>query len=77
MIVCRAWLVSSAYLVLPQAVERQRIDPHQLDHLLEQPRLGHDLAAWQFDRSYEGDACELEWEANRRIIDRVNPGYGG
>ncbi len=34
-------------------------------------------AARQYDRSYEGDACDLEWAANRRIIDRVNPGYAG
>ena len=32
-------------------------------------------AAQQFDRSYEGDGCELAWAANRRLIDRVNPGY--
>ncbi len=31
-------------------------------------------AARQFDRSYEGSGCELAWAANRRIIDRVNPG---
>jgi len=36
-----------------------------------------DHAAQQFDRSYERDGCELEWAANRRIIDRVNPGYEG
>jgi ribulose-5-phosphate 4-epimerase/fuculose-1-phosphate aldolase len=34
-------------------------------------------AAQQFDRSYESGACELAWAANRRIIDRVNPGYEG
>ena len=34
-------------------------------------------AAQQFDRSYEGSGCELAWAANRRIIDRVNPGYEG
>ena len=34
-------------------------------------------AARQYDRSYEGDACDLEWAANRRTIDRVNPGYEG
>ena len=37
-------------------------------------------AARQFDRSYESGAggsgaCDLEWAANRRTIDRVNPGY--
>jgi ribulose-5-phosphate 4-epimerase/fuculose-1-phosphate aldolase len=32
-------------------------------------------AARQFDGFYEGDATRLDWEANRRIIDRVNPGY--
>jgi ribulose-5-phosphate 4-epimerase/fuculose-1-phosphate aldolase len=36
-----------------------------------------DHAAQQFDRSYEGDGYELAWEANRRTIDRVNPGYEG
>ena len=34
-------------------------------------------AARQFDSFYEGGACELEWAANRRTIDRVNPGYEG
>ena len=34
-------------------------------------------AARQFDRSYERNACDLEWAANRRTIDRVNPGYEG
>jgi len=34
-------------------------------------------AARQFDRSSESGACEREWAANRRIIDRVNPGYEG
>ncbi len=34
-------------------------------------------AAQQFDRSYEGDGCQLAWAANRRLIDRVNPGYEG
>ncbi len=34
-------------------------------------------AAQQFDRSYESGACDLAWAANRRIIDRVNPGYAG
>ncbi len=32
-------------------------------------------AARQFDGFYEGSAARLEWAANRRIIDRVNPGY--
>ncbi len=32
-------------------------------------------AAGQFDGFYEGDACAMGWEANRRAIDRVNPGY--
>jgi ribulose-5-phosphate 4-epimerase/fuculose-1-phosphate aldolase len=32
-------------------------------------------AARQFDGFYEGDATRLDWEANRRAIDRVNPGY--
>ena len=32
-------------------------------------------AAGQFDGFYEGDATRLDWEANRRAIDRVNPGY--
>ncbi len=36
-----------------------------------------DHAAQQFDRSYERDGCDLAWEANRRTIDRVNPGYEG
>jgi ribulose-5-phosphate 4-epimerase/fuculose-1-phosphate aldolase len=34
-------------------------------------------AARQFDRSAESGACEMEWAANRRIIDRINPGYEG
>jgi ribulose-5-phosphate 4-epimerase/fuculose-1-phosphate aldolase len=34
-------------------------------------------AAQQFDKSYEGDGCDLAWAANRRLIDRVNPGYEG
>ena len=34
-------------------------------------------AAQQFDRAYERGSCELAWAANRRIIDRVNPGYEG
>ena len=34
-------------------------------------------AARQYDRSYESNACEMEWAANRRLIDRVNPGYEG
>ena len=39
-------------------------------------------AARQYDRFYESGAsgsgaCELEWAANRRTIDRVNPGYEG
>jgi ribulose-5-phosphate 4-epimerase/fuculose-1-phosphate aldolase len=32
-------------------------------------------AAKQFDGFYETNGCTLEWAANRRIIDRVNPGY--
>ncbi len=32
-------------------------------------------AAGQFDSFYEADATRLDWEANRRAIDRVNPGY--
>lgn len=32
-------------------------------------------AARQFDLSYESNTCDLEWAANRRLIDRVNPGY--
>ncbi|MFB3094236.1 MAG: class II aldolase/adducin family protein, partial [Candidatus Acidiferrales bacterium] len=32
-------------------------------------------AARQFDGFYEGDATRLDWEANRRAIDRLNPGY--
>ncbi len=32
-------------------------------------------AARQFDGFYEGDATRLDWAANRRAIDRVNPGY--
>ena len=32
-------------------------------------------AARQFDGFYEGDAAGLGWAANRRAIDRVNPGY--
>ncbi len=32
-------------------------------------------AARQFDGFYEADATRLDWEANRRAIDRVNPGY--
>ena len=32
-------------------------------------------AARQFDGFYEGDATRLDWKANRRAIDRVNPGY--
>ncbi len=32
-------------------------------------------AARQFDRSSESGSCEREWAANRRLIDRVNPGY--
>lgn len=32
-------------------------------------------AARQFDGFYEGDAARLDWAANRRAIDRVNPGY--
>ncbi len=34
-------------------------------------------AAQQFDSFYEGGACDQAWAANRRIIDRVNPGYEG
>ena len=34
-------------------------------------------AAQQFDGFYEGGACDQAWAANRRIIDRLNPGYGG
>ncbi len=34
-------------------------------------------AAQQFDGFYEAGSCELSWAANRRIIDRVNPGYEG
>ncbi len=34
-------------------------------------------AARQFDSFYEGGACDQAWAANRRIIDRVNPGYEG
>ncbi|MCH9000021.1 MAG: hypothetical protein IID48_17395 [Proteobacteria bacterium] len=39
-------------------------------------------AARQYDRFYESGAsgsgvCDLEWAANRRTIDRVNPGYEG
>ena len=39
-------------------------------------------AARQYDRFYESGAsgsgaCEMEWAANRRTIDRVNPGYEG
>jgi len=34
-------------------------------------------AAQQFDRGYESGSCELAWAANRRLIDRVNPGYEG
>jgi ribulose-5-phosphate 4-epimerase/fuculose-1-phosphate aldolase len=34
-------------------------------------------AAQQFDKSYDSGAWELEWAANRRLIDRVNPGYEG
>ncbi len=34
-------------------------------------------AAQQFDSFYEGGACVQAWAANRRIIDRVNPGYEG
>ena len=32
-------------------------------------------AAHQFDGFYEGDAMRLGWAANRRAIDRANPGY--
>ena len=32
-------------------------------------------AARQFDGFYEGGAARLDWAANRRIIDRLNPGY--
>ena len=32
-------------------------------------------AARQFDGFYEGDAAGLGWAANRRAIDRANPGY--
>ena len=32
-------------------------------------------AARQFDGFYEADAVRLDWVANRRAIDRVNPGY--
>ncbi len=32
-------------------------------------------AASQFDSFYEADACAMGWDANRRAIDRVNPGY--
>jgi len=31
--------------------------------------------ARQFDGFYQGDATRLGWAANRRAIDRVNPGY--
>ncbi len=34
-------------------------------------------AAQQFDGFYEAGACGPAWAANRRIIDRVNPGYEG
>ena len=34
-------------------------------------------AAQQFDRGYEEGACDPAWAANRRLIDRVNPGYAG
>ncbi len=32
-------------------------------------------AAGQFDSFYEADATRPGWDANRRAIDRVNPGY--
>ncbi len=32
-------------------------------------------AADQFDGFYEGGATRLDWQANRRAIDRVKPGY--
>jgi hypothetical protein len=32
-------------------------------------------ATQQFDKSYDSGAWELEWEATRHTIDRVNPGY--
>ncbi len=32
-------------------------------------------AAQQFDSFYEAGACDQAWAANRRLIDRVNPGY--
>ena len=34
-------------------------------------------AAQQFDGFYEAGSCELSWAANRRLIDRTNPGYEG
>ena len=34
-------------------------------------------AAQQFDRFYQEDACDPAWAANRRLIDRTNPGYEG
>ena len=34
-------------------------------------------AAQQFDKFYEAGACGPAWAANRRIIDRLNPGYEG
>jgi len=34
-------------------------------------------AAQQFDRGYESGSCGLAWAANRRLIDRTNPGYAG
>ncbi len=34
-------------------------------------------AAQQFDGFYEAGSCEQSWAANRRLIDRTNPGYEG
>lgn len=34
-------------------------------------------AAQQFDGFYEKGACDPAWAANRRLIDRTNPGYEG
>lgn len=39
------------------------------------PRQSRGHAVRRFDRSYDSGVWELEWAANRRIIDRVNPGY--